>query len=335
MQENTRRAEWQADWGNGISAIARETPCTVKQFKEQGYQFLLSVDIPAARVRKQGDAYQIAGDRAETVKGCWFRKDDGLVHAKMIRKKDGKQWEQDLNFSDGSWQVKALSDKSKPLAEAERNTKPDVIGQKAKPESDDMPTCAKHDDGQCRYPKQDPWCAAQHLAPFAYNCKAREQDYLADQRSEQEKREVAEHARREATATLRKRIPCDIAIFTGEAIGVVGTKWVGDDSIAGMQDRAEADGLRCMTGGLYPGACAGYYVGVMQPVRVLSVSRPEPDGPDLVLINAKVDLSSGSQLVSLLTVPSNLLCREMESPTTPSLQPVPAAPTASPAPAGK
>ena len=100
---DTEDSSWQSDWGNEIQATARSTPCAVNEFKDQGYQYDLSVDIPITRLRNAEDTWVIAGDRAQTVQGCWFKKEDGLAHAKMIRKKDKKVWEQDLNFDDGSW----------------------------------------------------------------------------------------------------------------------------------------------------------------------------------------------------------------------------------------
>lgn len=96
-------AAWQADWGNGIRATVQRTACLVKEYKGQGYRYLLTVDIPVGRLRATEDAWAVSGERAMTVQGCWFPREDGLVHAKMQRKKDRKTWEQDLNLADGSW----------------------------------------------------------------------------------------------------------------------------------------------------------------------------------------------------------------------------------------
>ena len=69
----------------------------------QGYLYLIEVDIPRQRLARTADAWGIAGDRAQTIRGCWFERADGMAHARMIRKKDGKVTEQDLNLNDGSW----------------------------------------------------------------------------------------------------------------------------------------------------------------------------------------------------------------------------------------
>jgi clan AA aspartic protease (TIGR02281 family) len=95
--------KWRSDWGHGIRATARTSDCPVDEFSAQGYAYALEVDIPQSRLKKAGDAWGVAEGRALTVRGCWFMKSDGLAHAKMRRKKDGKVWEQDLNFEDGSW----------------------------------------------------------------------------------------------------------------------------------------------------------------------------------------------------------------------------------------
>lgn len=95
--------QWYSDWGNEIRASALTAPCSVSDFAAQGYRYALSVDIPLARLGSATEAWAISDGRAETVHGCWFQKSDGLVHVKMRRKKDGKVWEQDLNFQDGSW----------------------------------------------------------------------------------------------------------------------------------------------------------------------------------------------------------------------------------------
>ena len=94
---------WHSDWGNDIRATALTLPCAVTDFQRQGYRHALTVDIPASRVGNAMEAWAIGQGRAVTVQGCWFQKSDGRVHAKMRRKKDGKVWEQDFNFQDGSW----------------------------------------------------------------------------------------------------------------------------------------------------------------------------------------------------------------------------------------
>lgn len=94
---------WKSDWGNSILAAATTMACPDTEFSGEGYGYALFVSIPVARLKQDADAWHQANGRAITVIGCWFTKTDGLAHAKMRRKKDGKIWEQDLNFADGSW----------------------------------------------------------------------------------------------------------------------------------------------------------------------------------------------------------------------------------------
>lgn len=94
---------WQSEWGNDIRATASTQPCAVVDFARQGYRYRLVVDSPASRLRHAADAWSMDQGRAVTVQGCWFQKSDGLMHAKLRRKKDGKDGEQDFKFQDGSW----------------------------------------------------------------------------------------------------------------------------------------------------------------------------------------------------------------------------------------
>lgn len=94
---------WKSDWGGGILAIASYSPCPSSDLKAQGYTYDLNVSIPASRVKNKSEAWKISGGRATTVQGCWYHLDGDLVHAKMHRKKDGRTWEDDMNFGDGKW----------------------------------------------------------------------------------------------------------------------------------------------------------------------------------------------------------------------------------------
>lgn len=96
-------ASWMADWGNDIQALVTMQACTDPEFLPQGYQYQVASSIPLARLKKPTDAWGVAGDRATTVVGCWFKKADGLLHLKMRRKKDNRIFEQDANLEDGSW----------------------------------------------------------------------------------------------------------------------------------------------------------------------------------------------------------------------------------------
>lgn len=93
-----------ADWGSQIQAYASKEACPDAELSEQGYVYELFVTIPVSRIKNPSEeAWKVSENRAVTVIGCWFLKADGLPHAKMKRKKDGRTWEDDLNFNDGSW----------------------------------------------------------------------------------------------------------------------------------------------------------------------------------------------------------------------------------------
>lgn len=94
---------WSADWGNGVQALLTTGKCSDIEFSGQGYIYDISVTIPISRLKNPSDAWSISGKNATTVIGCWLKNPDGLLHAIMRRKKDGKIWEQDINLNDGSW----------------------------------------------------------------------------------------------------------------------------------------------------------------------------------------------------------------------------------------
>jgi hypothetical protein len=94
---------WKADWQHDINATALKVQCPMNEFAAQGYRYAFFVDVPVARLKNSAEAWSQSNGRAVTVMGCWFVKDDGLAHGKLRRKKDGKTWEQDFNFGDGSW----------------------------------------------------------------------------------------------------------------------------------------------------------------------------------------------------------------------------------------
>lgn len=99
----SNNSRWDSDWGNGIHAIAQTTPCQFNDYKTEGYQYTISATIPLSRLAKTEDAWNIIGDRAQTLYGCWLKRSDGLVQYKMVRKKDSKLFQEVLNFDDGSW----------------------------------------------------------------------------------------------------------------------------------------------------------------------------------------------------------------------------------------
>lgn len=94
---------WMAAWENDVRAIGRKLECPVGEFADQGYKYAFVIDIPAARLKTPAEAWTQANGRAVTIMGCWFKNTQGLAHAKLRRKKDGKTWEQDFNFADGTW----------------------------------------------------------------------------------------------------------------------------------------------------------------------------------------------------------------------------------------
>ena len=97
---------WTGDWGNGIIATMTTEPCDIPDFTKLDYKYAMSVTIPIARLKKPADAWHIDGDRATTLMGCWFRTSGLSIHAKMIRKSNGKVTEQDFRLDDGNWSVK-------------------------------------------------------------------------------------------------------------------------------------------------------------------------------------------------------------------------------------
>jgi hypothetical protein len=96
---------WVNDWGNGIITTLTTESCQDNELLAQGYNYLLFSSIPIARLNKPTDAWSVSNDRAITVIGCWLKKEDNLVHAKMKRKKDDKTWEQDFKLDDGTWKT--------------------------------------------------------------------------------------------------------------------------------------------------------------------------------------------------------------------------------------
>ena len=104
-EENKRNqaSAWSADWGNEIQALITTKECTDAEFLQQGYNYNVYSSIPLSRLKNPTDSWFVSKDRATTVTGCWFKKEDGLWHLKMRRKKDNKIFECDININDGSW----------------------------------------------------------------------------------------------------------------------------------------------------------------------------------------------------------------------------------------
>ncbi len=94
---------WFSDWGSGIVGMVTNQPCADNEFSSEGYRYQMYSSIPIERLKHSSDAWKITGDRAWTIEGCWFTKDDGLLHTKTRRKKDNKIGELDINMADGTW----------------------------------------------------------------------------------------------------------------------------------------------------------------------------------------------------------------------------------------
>jgi hypothetical protein len=94
--------KWTKNLDKGIILTIATEPCQISEFINQSYTYSISTSIPISRLKQKSDAWQVSGDTATTVLGCWS-KNNGLIHAKLRRKKDGKTWEQDFKLDDGSW----------------------------------------------------------------------------------------------------------------------------------------------------------------------------------------------------------------------------------------
>ncbi len=94
---------WVGDWGSDIQALITTRKCTDTELLQQGYSYQVSSSIPLSRLKSPNDSWFISNDRATTIMGCWFEKEDGRLHLKTRRKKDNKISEVDVNVNDGSW----------------------------------------------------------------------------------------------------------------------------------------------------------------------------------------------------------------------------------------
>lgn len=102
-QTAPKNQTWTSGWGNDINAIVSDKPCINSELKNQGYDYLMTVSIPTIRLKNSVDAWQVSGDRAITIIGCWTKRDDNMIHANLTRKKGNKNWEQDFKLDDGNW----------------------------------------------------------------------------------------------------------------------------------------------------------------------------------------------------------------------------------------
>jgi hypothetical protein len=95
----------ETDFGNDITARLRVRDCPLSSYREQGYPYLFFIDIPLSRVKNDNEVFNVKGNRAITVLGCWVKKDGGNVSVKMKRKKDGKVWLHDYDTSKSDWDL--------------------------------------------------------------------------------------------------------------------------------------------------------------------------------------------------------------------------------------
>lgn len=93
----------ESDWGSNIMARFRKTECPLKEFRDQGYLYQFTTDVPESTVKGLNDTYNVSKGRGVTQLGCWFVKKGTLAHVKMRRKKDGRIWEKDLDTAGGGW----------------------------------------------------------------------------------------------------------------------------------------------------------------------------------------------------------------------------------------
>jgi hypothetical protein len=90
---------WVAEWGNDIRAAMSKKECFDKDLITEGYRYLGYSTIPMVRVKTIDQVWFSFDDRAVTVKGCWKYSGNGIGHYKMIRKKDGKIFEDDIDLA--------------------------------------------------------------------------------------------------------------------------------------------------------------------------------------------------------------------------------------------
>ena len=94
---------WLSDWGSGIIGYVFNAPCTIEEFSTLGFDKSIISTIPLSRLKARSKAWFITRDRAVTVAGCW-RSDDGInLTSKLMRKSDGKVWDQWIKLDDGGW----------------------------------------------------------------------------------------------------------------------------------------------------------------------------------------------------------------------------------------
>jgi len=96
---------WTSEWGNDIRAAMSKGPCKSADLITNGYEYRGYASIPISRLKNANEAWYTFDDRAVTVVGCWIHHGDGHASYKMVRKKDNKVLEGDMNFGDGSWEV--------------------------------------------------------------------------------------------------------------------------------------------------------------------------------------------------------------------------------------
>lgn len=94
---------WSSDWGTDITAALSKSPCKDPMLIKEGFTYKAYSSIPKSRLASHQHAWFVFDDRAVTVLGCWRIIDGAKSQYKMMRKKDNKIFEDNVDLSDGTW----------------------------------------------------------------------------------------------------------------------------------------------------------------------------------------------------------------------------------------
>lgn len=93
---------WISDLGDGVQGTATYWHCNNAKLVADGMEYYAYGSIPAASLKKPGDAYSVKNGKAIVVSGCWSPKLDKAI---LYRKSDGHRWEPGFKLDDGSWSL--------------------------------------------------------------------------------------------------------------------------------------------------------------------------------------------------------------------------------------
>ncbi|SMF97676.1 hypothetical protein SAMN02949497_0246 [Methylomagnum ishizawai] len=93
---------WISDLGDGVQGTATYWHCNNAKLVADGMEYYAYGSIPAASLKKPGDAYSVKNGKAIVVSGCWSPKLDKAI---LYRKSDGRRWEPGFKLDDGSWSL--------------------------------------------------------------------------------------------------------------------------------------------------------------------------------------------------------------------------------------